>query len=213
MKKFAKVFARVAMVVFFVSVGPAWAKNEAAVEDKKSADIHCSETGLTSERFVDMLYTIVSHGDLRDVDFIESTFQTKFTTRPSASETQSPKTGALHYEGNSILGFPAIITLDVSHNPRMKRTKIGFLKVSIDSDNCLEIKSQDIEKKFGAKFNDSTMKSFARDKANDVLLREMRINIPLKATETIMGAVFWVRKATPNKLEIGIENQNWTSND
>ncbi|HEX3486009.1 MAG TPA: hypothetical protein VHT51_13175 [Micropepsaceae bacterium] len=89
----------------------------------------CGSTALTAERFADLFYTIASHGNLLDVDFIEQTLQVHFKAN-TVTEGGIPNPHRKYYVADSIFGAPIALSLDVIDDPAQQQARhsIGILR-------------------------------------------------------------------------------------
>jgi hypothetical protein len=120
----------------------------------------CSKSVLTSEKFLELFYTIAMHGDLTDIPFIEKTLQVKLTHK-YAMEGGKPNPHRIIYGAANILGAPLYAGLDVTvdHDQQIAREDIGIIRfgdLSKDSFfiKCLHISSLELSKYFGGHFHE-----------------------------------------------------------
>ena len=128
----------------------------------------CRTSELTQEKLLAMLHTIVMHGDLTDVAFIEATLQTKLQLQEPGGPIGDPNPDAKIYTTSSILGSPILVRLSVSFNsndypsgkePDHKREGLltfqGLNRIGVDFHDCKYLTTEAFNQTFGGKFSES----------------------------------------------------------
>mgnify|MGYP003385723153 CR=1 FL=1 len=167
MKRFANGIARLVFGLCVVMASPAWAEGPLNYLDlskhieeppEPQPNPNCGGITPAGERFLDVLYKTVMHGDLTDASFIEQTLQTRFEVKYHDSETVK----SLHYKravykSDLMLAMPIALelTFDVEKDPGIQNPFIGSLRISrskIGAFRALSLRGVDFDKKFAANF-------------------------------------------------------------
>lgn len=101
MKRFATISARLVFVFCVVMAAPAWALGDAPTS--MANGLPCANLTPSSEKFIDMLHSIVMHGDLTDVPFVEKALDEKLKVQYREGETNGHhyKNAEYNYERKS----------------------------------------------------------------------------------------------------------------
>jgi hypothetical protein len=75
---------------------------------------YCKSSTLSSATFLNLIHTIVAHGDLTDVAFIEKTLGAKFNFDQDWSWDRTAVPNVLHLRSDEVLGSPITATLAIS---------------------------------------------------------------------------------------------------
>src|ERR1700692_1448615 len=67
---------------------------------------YCQRSTLTGFQFLQLIHTIIAHGDLTDIKFLEKTLGTKFSTSHGWSEKGTPDPQILFLDSERTLGNP-----------------------------------------------------------------------------------------------------------
>jgi hypothetical protein len=118
---------------------------------------YCRGSTLTGVEFLQLIQTIMAHGDLTDITFLEKTLGTKFSSHYGTSEGGTPDPKILLLNSHHVLGNPIAVGLyiyyqkseDLKSGPI---ASLGFDAPSKFITDCFHFSPADISSGLGQKF-------------------------------------------------------------
>jgi hypothetical protein len=103
---------------------------------------YCKQSTLTGVYFLRLIKTIVAHGNLTDVPFIENTLNAKFALSYYATTPDGkPDTEALFYHANGIFGSPITDALWIDGSKELQLRSGRIALMSIDAQSLPDLNS------------------------------------------------------------------------
>jgi hypothetical protein len=129
--------------------------------DAKPVPFYCKAPALDNAEFMNLIKTIVIHGDLTDFAFVERALNAKFRLGYGWKPNGNPDPQTLIYQTNKVLGAPIHVTLTV-RTSKAEQSKYDFIS-SLIFDNqlfpkanfltdCLRISTSEIYSSYGHGF-------------------------------------------------------------
>ncbi len=147
----AKIHAYLGLVVAFAAGLTAQAAPPAPPPSSPSSTEFCKQSTLTGLKFMQLLQTIIRHGDLSDIPFMEKALGTKF------------RQSHLDYESNQTLGAPIQVMIDTYDGEMKKGDILAVISFNGDSmtapdatfiQDCLHLSRNEFYADFGTGFID-----------------------------------------------------------
>lgn len=88
---------------------------------------YCKQSTLSGPAFIQLLDTIIKHGDLTDVAFVERTLGVKFAMSYGWGLDGNPDPKKLDYQSDQMLGDPIHLILDIDTSRQKKGHQIEFI--------------------------------------------------------------------------------------
>ena len=122
-----------------------------------SLPAYCQNSTLTGLKFLQLIHTIIAHGDLTDIPFLEKTLGTKFSSSYGYPAEVTPDKQILQLNSEQTLGNPIpvhiIIYYAKSDQLRMHQIAgLGFGDQSTFITDCFHFSPSDISSYFGGGF-------------------------------------------------------------
>jgi hypothetical protein len=101
---------------------------------------YCKRSTLTNVEFMQTVQTIISHGDLTDIPFIEKTLRTKFTISYGLQSDGAPDRQTVFFNSNQILDSPIPTQLRIfnAKSQQIQTHMIAALAMGDSQSNFME---------------------------------------------------------------------------
>jgi len=119
---------------------------------------YCQRSTLTAVEFMQTIQTIVAHGDLTDIAFIEKKLKTKFTVSYDLQADGTPDRQAVFFKSDQTLGSPIPAQLHIFYAKSKQRETHIIAALGIGGntsnfiENCLHITAGNFISFFGGDF-------------------------------------------------------------
>jgi hypothetical protein len=135
----------------------AGAQTPPAPQNTSTPASYCKQSSLTGPAFLNLLNTIIKHGDLTDVAFLQKTLGTKFNLSYGMKPDESPDHQHLKYDSDHVLDSPIHVNLDVhldviEDKPSLFGNAIAAIRFVGRGyiNDCMKLPADDLESRYGA---------------------------------------------------------------
>ena len=140
---------------------PARAQNSPSSPSVSVPAVDCKQYTLTGPVFMNVLNTIIKHGDLTDIAFLQKTLGTKFSVSYGLIDG-NPDHQEPEYDSNQVLGSPIHVHVSVNLDeiegkPSLSGNWIAGIRFEGTSmvdwgyiNDCMELPVQELESRYGA---------------------------------------------------------------
>jgi hypothetical protein len=158
----------VSLVVVLAVAGLSWKKSASHLASgptqnkQEAANPVCSESPITAKEFIERIHSVVVHGDLTDMPFLERTLNVKFL-----GEVKGGRHWAIHHHTDSIVRYridsawnlPITMKLTFYKDNAGDAALINFIMywpvdyIDHPARNCLKVLARELDNAFGGSFN------------------------------------------------------------